>query len=120
MVFNTRQLRSKTGQTIVEYAILLVIVLVVFFVMQSYIKRGMQGRYKSSVDDLGEQYDPRYVNGYTLHTYQSASNSVIQTVPGAAGGQLGYWTNRVDASSSTERKTGFTRVGIPHLPDNSQ
>lgn len=113
MVFDRRHIKNKLGQTIVEYAVLLVIVLVVFFVMQSYIKRGMQGRWKASVDDLGEQYDPRYANGYTLHTYQSTANSVIQTEPGSASGRTGYWTNRVDASSSTERKTGYATVGVP-------
>ena len=114
LVNNSRpKARLALGQSIVEYAVLLVIVMIVFFVMQNYIKRGMQGRWKQSVDDLGEQYDPRLVNGYSLYTYEANSNSVIQTMPDVLGGQAGYWTNRVDQSKTIEKRTGTTTIGAP-------
>ncbi len=104
--------KNKRGQSIVEYAVIIVIVMAVFLTMQHYVKRGLQGRWKASVDDLGEQYDPRYVNGHTLYTYESISNSEIYTVPGSGG----YWTNRIDSVQSTEKKTGLMKLGTPACP----
>lgn len=104
-----QKLNHNRGQSIVEYSVIIVIVMAVFLTMQHYIKRGMQGKWKASVDDLGEQYDPRYVNGYVRYTYNSVSNSEIYTVPAAGG----YWTNRVDSVQSTEKKTGYQRISTP-------
>lgn len=44
------------AQSTLEYAILVVIIIGVLLAMQVYIKRGLQGRLKSSTDDIGEQY----------------------------------------------------------------
>ncbi len=105
---------GQRGQSIVEYSVIIVIVMAVFLTMQHYIKRGMQGKWKSSVDDIGEQYDPRYVNGYTLYTYNSVSNSEISTKPNTSdSGSRGYWTNRVDSVQSSEKKIGVMHVGTP-------
>ena len=79
--------KNKKAQTIVEYSVIIVIVLAVFLTMQTYIKRGMTDRWKKGVDDLGEQYDPRYVNGYMLYSYSSMSNSDIRTIPGKVQGK---------------------------------
>lgn len=104
---------NKKGQSIIEYAVLIIIVMIVFFVMRNYISRGMQGRWKSSIDDVGEQYDPRDTNAYLVHTYESMSNSQVYTVPGEVQGKIGFWTNRVDQQMSTETKRGVTVVGTP-------
>lgn len=48
---------TKTaGQTTLEYIFLVVIVVAALISMQMYIKRGLQGRAKSSADDIGQQY----------------------------------------------------------------
>ncbi len=97
---------KRNGQTIAEHAVLVIIVMVVLIVMSSYVKRAFQGRWKSAVDDLGQQYDPQHVNGYSLQSLTSSSNSQIYTVPDTGG----YWTNRVDSSYSKESKTGYLTV----------
>ncbi len=103
---------KRNGQTTVEHAVLIIIVMVVLIVMSGYVKRAFQGRWKGAVDDLGQQYDPRYVNGYSLHSLTSSSNSQIYTVVDTGG----YWTNRVDSSFSKENKTGFMAVGTETCP----
>ena len=48
--------------------------------MQVYVKRGMQGRVKSTADELGQQYDPRKVTGSTTTTYNSVTTTQAQTL----------------------------------------
>ena len=99
----------KRGQTSLEYAVLLIIVIGAFIAIQNYMKRGVQGRWKSAVDDLGEQYDPRTAVTDVRHTLSSTTNTTIITLEQAGGG--GITTQRTDISSSAERKEGQTSVG---------
>ena len=48
--------RRKKGQSTLEYAILIIIIIGALLSIQVYIKRGIQGRWKAAVDDLGEQF----------------------------------------------------------------
>ena len=108
---------NRKGQSLIEYAVLIVIILGVFVAMKDYIKRGFQGRWKSSVDDLGDQYDPRYINSKILHTIVSNSTSQIRAVDGKdQGGITGQWTNRVDTSHTIEKKLESSTVGAPLPP----
>lgn len=66
-------LKGKNGQTTLEYAILVMIIIGALLTIQSYIKRGIQGRVKSSADDIGEQYDPGNTN------YVKITNSISNT-----------------------------------------
>lgn len=45
--------------------------------MQHYIRRGLAGRYRSSSDDLGEQFDPTRYSGLIN---VSQSSNVTQTM----------------------------------------
>jgi len=54
--------RRKKGQSTLEYAILIVIILGALIAIQQYIKRGVQGRMKSATDDVGDQYSPGNMN----------------------------------------------------------
>ena len=51
--------RDKKGQSVLEYTVLLIVLMGAFIGIQNYMKRGVQGRWKASIDELGEQYDPR-------------------------------------------------------------
>ncbi|MEI6437122.1 MAG: hypothetical protein WCO69_00055 [Candidatus Omnitrophota bacterium] len=48
--------KNKKGQSTLEYAILIIIIIAALLSLQTYVKRGVQGRLKSSTDDIGEQY----------------------------------------------------------------
>jgi Flp pilus assembly pilin Flp len=108
-------MKNRKGQTILEYTVLVIVILGVMIAMKDYVKRGVQGRWKSATDNLGDQYDPRSVNSYILYGTQVNSQSIVTVVNGSddSSGQLeqGQWTNRIDMSNSLETKTGSTQIG---------
>ncbi len=54
--------RRKKGQSTLEYAILIVIIIGALLSIQVYIKRGIQGRMRSATDDIGDQFSPGNTN----------------------------------------------------------
>ena len=44
---------GKKGQSALEYSMLVIIVIGALLAMQNYMKRGVQGRLRSSVDGVG-------------------------------------------------------------------
>jgi cytoskeletal protein RodZ len=54
--------KKKKGQSTLEYAVLIIIVIGALLSIQIYIKRGIQGRLKSASDDIGDQYSPGNTN----------------------------------------------------------
>lgn len=101
-------LRKKNkGQSAVEYTALIIILVGAFLAIQNYMKRGVQGRWKAHVDELGQQYDPRTANTTLRQTLASQTNTEIISMN--TGG--GYWTRRRDTTISTETKTGTESVG---------
>jgi hypothetical protein len=99
-------IRTSKGQSFVEYSVVLIVILAVFLSMQNYMKRGIQGRWKAAVDELGDQYDPRDANSLINYSVVTSSNTIVGIVPSADG----YWTMRQDSTNSTETKNGQTTV----------
>jgi hypothetical protein len=97
----------RRGQSVLEFTVLIVIVIGAFIAMQLYVKRGIQGRWKNTIDDFGDQYDPRLTNSNVVHTMSGNSATQIQTIKGVGG----YWTQRTDASNSISTTRGNTSVG---------
>lgn len=54
--------KQKKGQSTLEYAILIIIIIGALLSLQVYIKRGIQGRLKSSADDIGMQFSDGNTN----------------------------------------------------------
>lgn len=100
--------RAHKGQSLMEYTILFIIVLGSFVAMSSYLKRGIQGRWKESVDSFGEQYDPSNMVSNVRYSLDANTVTLISTQNDAVMG--GFWTNRVDLSNSVETKTGQMQV----------
>jgi Flp pilus assembly pilin Flp len=70
-------LKIKRGQSVLEYAILMVIIIAALLTLQTYIKRGIQGRLKSATDDIGSQYsDSTSANYYKKVTTNSLTKEV--------------------------------------------
>ncbi len=99
-------MKNQKGQSTVEYVVLIIVVIGVFIAMQSYFKRGLQGRWKSALDDFGEQYDPQVMNSDVTYRLTSNVETRLRFVD-AAGGK---WTMRTDVSNSVDSKTGYSRV----------
>ena len=55
-------LNQKRGQSTLEYAVLTVVIIGALLTIQTYIKRGVQGRLKSAADDIGDQYSDGNTN----------------------------------------------------------
>jgi hypothetical protein len=86
--------RSKKAQSTAEYVIVLGLVVGVVIAMQTYIKRGLQGRVKEAVDftdqggqtvatDVvqfsGNQYEPYYLESSFNSNRSSNENENLQT-----------------------------------------
>lgn len=74
-----RFLNKKKGQSTLEYAILIIIIIGALLSIQVYIKRGVQGRLKQATDDIGDQFSvgntnvkkTRFTNSKTSDTFLS-------------------------------------------------
>jgi uncharacterized protein (UPF0333 family) len=75
---------NRKGQSTLEYAMIIAVIVAGLLLMQHYIKRGYSGRLKNASDDLGEQYDPGvYTGNYqisqTSGTKQTVQNKITNT-----------------------------------------
>jgi len=111
----------RNGQTAIEYSLLIIVVLGALLAASFYLKRGIQGRWKEAVDDVGDQYDPSVASGQITHKI----DSVVTTEIVAGEVTDGIETNRMDESWATERKEGDLIVGAqgggpasPNCPQN--
>jgi uncharacterized protein (UPF0333 family) len=69
-----RKLSNKRGQSTLEYAVLIVVIIGALLAMQVYVKRGVQGKLRESTDSIGDQFSPGYTTyNKTTHSY-SATN----------------------------------------------
>jgi Flp pilus assembly pilin Flp len=103
-----RKLRKRNkGQSAVEYTVLFVVAVGAFLALQNYMKRGIQGRWRESIDDMGDQYDPQTSIVNIRNTLDSTTNTQILATK--QGG--GYWTKRTDKTKSKETRTGSIEVG---------
>lgn len=72
-----RKLRKRIkGQSTVEYAVLIMIIIGALIAIQQYVKRGIQGRMRSATDDIGEQFSPGNTNIYMSVQTSSRTNEV--------------------------------------------
>lgn len=53
-----KMFNNKKAQSTLEYAILIIIIIGALLAVQTYIKRGIQGKLKTSTDDIGDQFSP--------------------------------------------------------------
>jgi uncharacterized protein (UPF0333 family) len=74
---------NHKGQSTLEYAILIIIIIAALVSLQTYIKRGVQGRLKSSTDDIGEGYSQAVGAKYN-HTVKTVSNTHEEQVAGVS------------------------------------
>ena len=68
--------KGKKGQSTLEYAILIIIIVGALLTVQNYIKRGIQGRLKSATDDIGEQFSPGNMNALKRTTTRSTTSEI--------------------------------------------
>ena len=98
-----RHRRDHRAQSMLEFTVLTIIIIAVFLSMSSYVKRGMQGRWKSAVDDFADQYDPQQTNSTAEYTADTESNTTITTPSNT--------TFRSDNTRSLEQRNSYMQVG---------
>ena len=84
--FNKRRIK---GQSTLEYAILIIIILGALLSIQVYIKRGIQGRLKSAADDIGDQFSVGNTNVVMKMTTNSISRDTFLGSNEGGSGPLG-------------------------------
>jgi cytoskeletal protein RodZ len=70
--------RRRKGQSTLEYAVLVIIIIGALLSIQVYIKRGVQGRLKSAADDIGDQFSPGNTNETRTIKTSSKTNDLFQ------------------------------------------
>ncbi|MFA6349799.1 MAG: hypothetical protein WCY12_02580 [Candidatus Omnitrophota bacterium] len=69
-------LNKKRGQSTLEYAIIIAVVVGALLAIQVYVKRGVQGRFKQAADDIGEQFSAGKGTYNTTAKSYTASNEM--------------------------------------------
>lgn len=104
----TKKILTKNGQTVLEYTIITIILLGALLTIGNYFKKALQGRWKATVDGLGDQYDPRTGNSYVLHSMLTNTETTMVALNTASGG---WWTSRTDETSMKETRQGYMSSG---------
>lgn len=66
---------NRKGQSTLEYAVILTVVLAALLTIQSFVKRGVEGKLRSSTDSVGEQYSA----GNMTSKYTTTQTEDMQT-----------------------------------------
>lgn len=101
-----RLFRSKKAQTTAEYAILIGLVVAALIAMQTYVKRGLQGRMRDASDSLTagtsgigstNQYEPYYLEQDTTTSTTGSENENT-----AVGGAITRSQNTTTGRTGTQ------------------
>ena len=95
-----RLLIKKRGQSTLEYAILVVVVIMALVAIQAYLKRGIQGRMRDSADQIGDQFSPEF----TEYNYTTKSHTKTNETQDA-------WTTTAKYLDSSSERTGQETTG---------
>ena len=90
------------GQSVLEYTVLITILAGALLASSNYFKRAIQGRWKETVDGLGEQYDPRFANSSVLHSIESNTVTKVYVINVAGG----TYTYRNDITNAIDTRKG--------------
>ena len=102
------RLLNKKAQSTLEYAILVAVVVGALLAVQVYMKRGVQGRLRSSTDNIGDQYSAGNVTSKFVTT-ETPSTTVENTGydKGTYGKGKGVtYTEVTKAPTTTKQATG--------------
>ncbi|RJP27418.1 MAG: class III signal peptide-containing protein [Candidatus Omnitrophota bacterium] len=99
---------NKRGQSTLEYALIIAVIIAALIAMQTYFKRGLQGRLKQASDDVGEQFSSGA--SYYDYTTQTSISSNEEVKPGVDDTSRGGITQ-------TDTTQNVTRTGTEHVAE---
>ncbi len=91
--------KTKKGQSILEYTLLLGIVVAGILIMQHFVKRGFQGGLKDSADKMGDQFSASGTSTYrsvSLTTDKIITEETATTTDGASG--IGAYVDNLEGT----------------------
>lgn len=94
-----KQAKLFRGQSTIEYTLMIVAIIGALLAMQVYFKRGVQGRLRDNVENIGKQYDPASAN--ITSNLSVSSSSTANTVSIEEGGKLKTTTTTNSTTNST-------------------
>lgn len=79
--------KNRKGQSLLEYALLSAVVIAVIIAIQLYVKRSVEGKFKASADQIGEQFttNENYVVETTRQT--ARKEQTLADLTAAADGE---------------------------------
>lgn len=95
--------RNNKGQSTLEYAVLIIIVIGALLSIQVYIKRGIQGRLKSAADDIGDQFSPGNTNFTRTVTTRSETKDTFKN---------GVTSSRLTADETTNEESNSAIINV--------
>lgn len=96
---------NRKGQSTLEYALIIAVVIAGLLLMQHYIRRGYAGKLKSSADDMGQQYDPvAYTGNLTFNEFSSVQKNVRNRASTSR-----HLQNEIKSKTGTENVTGWAQ-----------
>lgn len=95
--------RRKKGQSTLEYAILIIIIIGALLSIQVYIKRGIQGRLKQAADDIGDQFSPGQTNVTSTMTVSSKTEDTFKA---------GVTSSTLTAQEVTREQTNSAIINV--------
>lgn len=105
--------RSFRGQSTVEYAVLIAVLVGALIAMQVYLKRGMSGHLRNASDSIGEQYAPgKTTSNYTLEIKSNTKteSKLLKDTVLKDGTKADVMETTTTINSDTTKKTGGETV----------
>lgn len=104
-------LRNHKGQSTVEYAIIVAVVISALLVMQFWMRRGVMGKLRESSDSVGEQFNPFAAThnltktfGATRHEKTTAAGATTTSNISENQGTAGTETTAGDMTQEAPQK----------------
>ncbi len=104
---NRKSIRLRKAQSALEYTLAVALFAAAVISMSVYIKRGFQGNYRQSADEIGSAYEPKNTISDTTYQTNSVSTSVSNTTEVAEK----YKTVVDYTSQDTTSRSGTEEVG---------
>ena len=105
---------KAAGQTTIEIAVLIAVIVVALVAMQVYLKRGIQGGLRARVDGIGEQYDHLAARGERVLSHTTNTTSTTRTEVGRQDAQDVLMTSeRTQTHNEVTTQSGTETVAAP-------
>lgn len=109
-IFEASRKNAPTGQIFLEYVIVIGLVVLVMFAMNTLIKRGTQGMIKVVADQIGNQAeaDQRFDKGFLVSSYTSSRTTSIKRKTEFIGNTIFVFGDSTMTNTDVLINMGFT------------